>query len=122
MKDDLSTTLPSLTVSDRPLSAVETPVLVIGLFEKARDLTPGVKALDEAVGGKIRAVVESGDFSGKTDETALLYLDAAGGPRRICLAGLGKRETVRPRASKVGGGRRRQAPQGTRGRHDRACA
>ncbi len=96
MKDDLSTTLPSLTVSDRPLSAVDTPALVIGLFGKTRDLTPAVKALDEAVGGKITAVVDSGDFSGKTDETALLYLDASGGPRRICLAGLGKRERFGP--------------------------
>ncbi len=92
MKDDLSPRLPRLAVVGPPLSAVKTPALVIGLFEKAADLTPDVTALDEAVGGKIRAVVGSGDFSGKTGETSLLYIDAAGGPERICLVGLGKRE------------------------------
>jgi leucyl aminopeptidase len=96
MKDDLSTTLPSLAVSDRPLPAVDTPALVIGLFEKAQDLTPDVEILDTALGGKIRAIAGSGDFSGKPDETALLYADVAGGPRRICLVGLGKRKQFSP--------------------------
>jgi leucyl aminopeptidase len=92
MKGDLSSHLPDMAVVGGPLSAVKTPALVIGLFEKAGALTPGVAALDEAVGGKICAVVGSGDFSGKSEETSLLYVDAAGGPERICLVGLGKRE------------------------------
>jgi leucyl aminopeptidase len=96
MKDDLSATLPSITVSDRPLWAVDTPALVVGLFEKAHDLAPDTAALDGAVGGKIAAILGSGDFSGKRDETSVLYLDGSAGPRRICLVGLGKRERFGP--------------------------
>ncbi|MBN2223911.1 MAG: leucyl aminopeptidase [Deltaproteobacteria bacterium] len=92
MKDDLSPRLPSVAVSGGPLSAVKTPVLVVGLFEGTGDLAPEVAALDKAVDGKIRAVLGSGDFTGKPDETSLLYVGAAGGPERICLVGLGKKK------------------------------
>jgi leucyl aminopeptidase len=96
VKEDLSPQLPALTVSAEPLSATKTPALVIGAFEDADALTGEVEELDKAVGGKIRALVESGDFSAKADEVALLHCGAPGGPERICLVGLGKRDRFSP--------------------------
>lgn len=96
MDDAISTGLPTLSVSDRPLSAVETPALVVGMFENEKDLTRELRALDDSIGGKISAIVTSGDFTGKLDRTALVYADGSGGPERICLTGLGKRARFSP--------------------------
>jgi leucyl aminopeptidase len=96
VKEDLSPRLPALTVSAEPLSATRAPTLVIGLFQGAESLTGEVEALDNAVGGKIGGLVESGDFSAKADEVALLYSGAPGGPERICLVGLGMRDRFSP--------------------------
>jgi leucyl aminopeptidase len=90
MKNDLSPRLPALSVVGGPLAAVQTPALVIGLFEGAGELPPEAAALDEAVGRRITAVIGSGDFSGTAGRISLLYTDVAGGPERICLVGLGK--------------------------------
>ncbi len=96
MKDDLSPRLPALSVVGGPLANVQTPALVIGVFEGIKDLSPEVSALDKAVGGKIGAVIGSGDFTGKAGRISLLYADAATGPERICLVGLGKPDRFVP--------------------------
>jgi len=48
-----------------------------------------VAALDREIGGRIAAVIESGDFRGKSGQTLCLYPDGGIGIRRVLLVGLG---------------------------------
>ncbi len=68
----------------------ETPLLAIEL--PRGPLPPSLTALDKQTGGAIARVLSSGDFSGKRDETAILY--PPGPASRIMLVGLGKPEEI----------------------------
>ncbi len=46
--------------------------------------------------GRIRRLIDAGDFSGKEGTTSLLYTDGAVPAERICLVGLGKRDRFGP--------------------------
>jgi leucyl aminopeptidase len=65
--------------------------IVVNLFEGGQ---PGgaTGAVDQALNGAIRELVESGDFTGKLGEVLVLYPRGAISARRVILAGLGARE------------------------------
>src|SRR6266704_7104058 len=97
------------TVVTAPLAQVETPLLAVALAQG-----PGVPAslaeLDRATGGVVARAITSGDFTGKRDETTLLYFGACKADR-VLLVGVGKpgevtRSSVR-RAAAVAGKRAR---------------
>ncbi|BDU15493.1 leucyl aminopeptidase [Lysobacter auxotrophicus] len=72
---------------DAPAGA-HTDCIVVGAFAD-NSLTPAAKALDEASNGRIRALLERGDASGKTGKTALLHdLPGVTAPR-VLVIGLG---------------------------------
>ncbi|RPE79571.1 leucyl aminopeptidase [Vulcaniibacterium tengchongense] len=74
---------------DAPASA-QTDCVVVGAFADD-SLSPAAQALDEASGGRIRALLERGDASGKTGKTALLHdLPGVAAPR-VLVVGLGER-------------------------------
>ena len=54
------------------------------------ELPSSIAAIDEAAGGAVSRLYASGDFTGKRDETALLY--APGPYPRLVIVGMGKRE------------------------------
>ena len=56
--------------------------IVVGAFADG-SLTPAAQALDAASSGRIRALLERGDVSGKTGKSALLTTWRAW-PRRAC--------------------------------------
>ncbi len=68
----------------------ETPLLALPL--PRGPLPPSLAGLDKNTGGAIGRVLSSGDFSGKKDETAVLY--PPGPAPRVLLVGLGKTEDV----------------------------
>src|SRR5688572_24176828 len=68
----------------------ETPLLAIAL--PRGPLPPSLTAPDKQTGGAIGRVLSSGDFSGKRDETTILY--PSGPASRILLVGLGKAEEI----------------------------
>src|SRR5688572_30082283 len=68
----------------------ETPLLAIAL--PRGPLPPSLTAPDKQTGGAIGRVLSSGDFTGKRDETAVLY--PSGPAARVLLIGLGKTEEV----------------------------
>lgn len=69
-------------------AAARTDCIVIGAFAD-NSLTPAAKAIDEASGGRLRALLERGDASGKTGKTALLHdLPGVAAPR-VLVIGLG---------------------------------
>jgi len=74
----------------RPLdpARADTDCVVVGLFADNR-LSPSAQALDAASGGRIAALAERGDISGKTGRTALLPdLPGVKAPR-VLVVGLG---------------------------------
>jgi len=70
-------------------AAVATDCIVVGAFAD-QSLTASGSALDEASGGRLRALLDRGDISGKTGKTALLHdLPGVTAPR-VLVIGLGE--------------------------------
>jgi leucyl aminopeptidase len=68
----------------------DTPLLAVAVV---RGGLPGsLAALDQATGSALGRLFAAGDFSGKKDETALIY--PPGGAARVLLVGLGKAEEL----------------------------
>jgi leucyl aminopeptidase len=79
---------PAIAVVTTPLATLETPLLAIAVAEGA-GVPASLAALDQAAGGVLGRALTSGDFSGKRDETSLLY-PGGGKAQRILLVGMGK--------------------------------
>ncbi|HVI57302.1 MAG TPA: leucyl aminopeptidase [Luteimonas sp.] len=71
-----------------PASA-QTDCVVVGAFAD-KSLTPAAQAIDQASGGRLRALLERGDVSGKTGRTALLHDLAGVAAPRVLVVGLGE--------------------------------
>ena len=72
---------------------LETPLLVVQVFERDREPIGTAVEIDRLFGGAIRRVLERGDFKGRKDEHMLLYPpDPAIKVERLLLIGAGKRE------------------------------
>jgi leucyl aminopeptidase len=70
-------------------ATVASDCIVVGAFADAT-LTPAAQALDAASGGRLKALLERGDLSGKTGKTALLHdLPGVAAPR-VLVIGLGE--------------------------------
>lgn len=68
--------------------AAQTDCIVVGAFAD-NSLTPTARVLDEVSGGRLRALLERGDISGKTGRIALLHdLPGVTAPR-VLVVGLG---------------------------------
>ncbi|HET6796516.1 MAG TPA: leucyl aminopeptidase [Gemmatimonadales bacterium] len=78
------------TIAQAQPAGYETPLLALVL--PRGKLPPSLEGLDQTTGGAIGRVLSSGDFSGKRDETAVLY--PPGPASRVLLVGLGKPEEV----------------------------
>jgi leucyl aminopeptidase len=68
----------------------DSPLLAIAVARGG--LPPSLAALDQAAGGALSRLFAAGDFSGKKDETALVY--PPGPAARVLLVGLGKPEEI----------------------------
>ena len=75
---------------DAPATATS-DCIVVGAYAD-NVLTPSAQALDSASGGKLTALIERGDISGKTGRTALLHdLPGVAAPR-VLVVGLGEQD------------------------------
>ncbi|MDH4223170.1 MAG: hypothetical protein OEV55_06465 [candidate division Zixibacteria bacterium] len=72
------------------IAEIESEALAIGLIE-GQGLTKEVGNLDKKLNGAISQLIKKGDFTGKLNQTAVLY-PGDFETRRIILVGLGKRE------------------------------
>jgi leucyl aminopeptidase len=68
----------------------ETPLLVIAVHRG--ELPPSLGAVDQATGGALGRLFAAGDFTGKKDETALVY--PPGAAARVLLVGIGKGDEI----------------------------
>ncbi|KEO84417.1 hypothetical protein EL26_04765 [Tumebacillus flagellatus] len=81
------------------ITDVEADVLIVNLFEGTTQPTGATGALDQALGGQISALIETGDFTGKFKELKVLYPFGKLKAKRIFLVGLGEAaEFTHPRA------------------------
>ncbi len=69
-------------------SAIDADCIVVGAYAD-QSLTPAGTALDEASGGRLRALLTRGDVSGKTGKTALLHDVPNVRAPRVLVVGLG---------------------------------
>lgn len=94
----------NVTVVHGDLAGMETPLLVVPVFE-GDAAHPAADALDQALGGAIAAVRARGDLRGKEGETLVLY-PAAGAvsAERVLLLGLGKADGVTAEKLRRAGG------------------
>jgi leucyl aminopeptidase len=68
----------------------ETPLLALAL--PRGNLPPSLEGVDKATGGAVNRVLAAGDFTGKKDETVVIY--PSGPASRVLLVGLGKPDEV----------------------------
>lgn len=84
------------------IQASDADAIIVNLFQDAQPFWNGhsdgtqpggaTKAVDQSLDGAISDLIESGDFSGKADQVAVLYPRGAIPARRVILVGLGPRE------------------------------
>ena len=86
----------NITVQQGEIQKRADQAVVVNLFagNKASGATIGgaTAAMDATLDGLITSVVKSGDFSGKKNQTTVLYTKGGTLPRRVLLVGLGKPE------------------------------
>ena len=77
------------TLNRDPAATAQTDCVVVGVFSD-HSLAPSAKAIDEASGGRLTALVARGDLSGKTGKTALLHDLSGVSAVRVLVIGLGE--------------------------------
>ncbi|MEJ2679294.1 MAG: leucyl aminopeptidase, partial [Gemmatimonadota bacterium] len=82
-----------ITFDEAGAAQLDTPLLALPVFQDEA-LAADAAAVDAALGGVVSQVRGRGDFRGRPDESLLLYPTASGGPQRVLLVGLGKREAL----------------------------
>ena len=70
--------------------------VAVAVFE-SRKLSPAAQSLDKAAGGRIHALLRSGDMDGKVGTTRLLYHLPGIAAKRVLLVGMGKAPKVSPK-------------------------
>ena len=67
---------------------VETPCLVVGVYEHGL-LTSAAARVDQALGGTLKRLAESGDLTGKAGTTHVLFAPVGVAAQRVLVVGLG---------------------------------
>lgn len=97
-----------IDVLDKNELAFSCNVLILPVAEihgkRSADGGPWFRDLDRALDGLLKKVIDSGEFSGKESEFALIHTQGRIKPDRVLLAGLGKqKELTRDRLRQAGG-------------------
>jgi leucyl aminopeptidase len=79
------------------LATLAVDCLILGVFEEG-ELSDEARTVDAASGGRLKALVARGDFSGKSGETLLLTDLAGMKAARVLLTGLGVRKNFNRKA------------------------
>ncbi len=69
-------------------------LIVVNLFEGVKKPGGATGAVDQALGGMITRVLETGDFKGERNSTLLLYTVGRIPAHRVLIVGLGKKEDL----------------------------
>ena len=81
-----------INVEITDITTVDTPALVVNLFKGVKSPGGATGAVDKALDGAIRRLIEDGEITGKQGELTLLHTMGKIGPARVVVAGLGAQE------------------------------
>jgi len=81
-----------LSFDTRPAVQIDTPVLVTYVFEKDNRIEGALAAIDQALGGRLKRMADSGELTGKVLETTLVHDPPGLAAGRLLLVGAGKPE------------------------------
>ncbi|MBC7545940.1 MAG: leucyl aminopeptidase [Candidatus Sericytochromatia bacterium] len=79
-----------LLIETGALAQAADEAIVVTVFEDAKEFPLSTAAVDTALGGSVRDLLDSGDFKGKRNETALLRTAGKIPAKRVLVVGLGK--------------------------------
>ena len=84
----------NISVQAGALNAVQADALVVNLFQGVTQPTGATGAIDQALNGAISHLISTGDFTGKPNQTAVLYPQQGQDLKtpRVIVVGLGKRD------------------------------
>ncbi|MBI2184591.1 MAG: leucyl aminopeptidase [Thaumarchaeota archaeon] len=89
-------------VADAPK---KTDLLALSLYEGQTRLTSIAASIDKKLGGNISTVIKSKDFTGKKNQTVVLYTHGELWADRVLLVGLGKKEDFSLEAVRLASGK-----------------
>ena len=81
-----------LSLTTQPATAIEADALVTYMFEEEKPFQERLAELDQASGGSLRKLAESGELTGKSLEMTLLHYLPGWKAQRLLLVGAGKPE------------------------------
>jgi leucyl aminopeptidase len=81
-----------ITLETKPYAGLETDALVSYLFEDPDPIQGRVSEIDQAAGGLLRKLAQSGELTGKPLEITLVHSPSGLKAARLLLVGAGKRE------------------------------
>jgi len=81
-----------LHLSQGAIQNSEADTLIVNLFQDVTEPTGATQAVDQALGGAIREVIEQGDLTGKLGEVTILYPRGIIPAARVLVVGLGPQE------------------------------
>jgi leucyl aminopeptidase len=80
-----------LRVQQASVTEIETPLLVVSLFEGVTQLSGDSATVDSALGGQISRLIADGEISGETATVTVIHTSGSGlKARRVAVVGLGK--------------------------------
>ncbi len=83
----------NITVLREDATKVNTPALIVNIFEGVKSPGGATGAVDQALGGAISQLIEDGEIRGQAGEMTLIHTFGRIGASRVLVAGLGKQET-----------------------------
>ncbi len=83
-----------IKIAASALRTVKADAILVDVFEGDASLTGAAGALDQALSGAFRDLIQANDFRGKPNEVAVLYTRGQVPAPRVILVGLGKAEDV----------------------------
>ena len=82
----------NITVLREDATKVNTPALIVNIFEGVKSPGGATGAVDQALGGAISQLIEDGEIRGAAGEMTLIHTFGRIGASRVLVAGLGKQE------------------------------
>ena len=84
----------NMTVKTAGFAQEQTDVIAIGVFEPPDFHSVPLQGIEQALGGRIREVINLGDFTGKHKTTSWLYTNGTIAAPRLLLVGLGEKHDL----------------------------
>ena len=81
-----------ITLATQPFASLDTDALVTYVFDESDPVQGRIADIDQAAGGLLRKLTESGELAGKTLEFTLVHVPAGLRAARLLLVGAGKRD------------------------------